>query len=146
MSSKTTSFQPRMSRKPPFTAEVQGIPAVKGESIPRRNIRHPQLLSLPQPGIETVFDIVQYSSRRYNDARALGSRKLIRKHKEIKKVKKVVDGQPKEVDKEWMYFEMSHYEYVSFKEHEATVLSIGAGFRNLGMTMQDRVHLFAATR
>ncbi|KAM3080026.1 long-chain fatty acid-CoA ligase [Clarireedia jacksonii] len=145
MSPNTTTLQPRMSRKPPFTAEVQGIPAVDGESIPRRNVRHPQLLSSPQPGIATVFDIVKHSSRQYGDARALGSRKLIQKHKEIKKVKKVVDGQPKEVDKEWTYFEMSHYEYISFKEYEVTVLSIGAGFRDIGMTKDNRVHLFAAT-
>ncbi|QSZ37564.1 hypothetical protein DSL72_008662 [Monilinia vaccinii-corymbosi] len=143
--SKTTTFSPRMSRKPPFTAEVQGICQVLGESIPRRNIRYPELLAGPEAGIETVFDIVQQSSRRFGDARALGSRKLIRKHNETKKVKKIIDGYPQEVDKVWTYFEMSGYEYLSFKEYEATVLSVGAGLRKLGLVKDDRVHLFATT-
>lgn len=143
---KNATFSPRMSRKPPFTAEVQGIPRVPGESIPRRNIRYPELLSQPELGIETVFDIVQQSSRRFGDARALGSRKLIKKHNETKKVKKIIDGQTQEVDKVWTYFEMSGYEYLSFKEYEATVLNVGAGLRKLGLVKDDRVHLFATTR
>ncbi|KAA8574813.1 hypothetical protein EYC84_004060 [Monilinia fructicola] len=143
--SKTTTFTPRMSRKPPFTAEVQGSSQVPGESIPRRNIRYPELLAGPEPGIETVFDIVQQSSRRFGDARALGSRKLVEKHNETKKVKKIIDGHTQEVDKVWTYFEMSGYEYLSFKDYEATVLSVGAGLRKLGLVKDDRVHLFATT-
>lgn len=143
---KATIFSPRMSRKPPFTAEVQGIPKVSGETIPRRNIRYPDLLSQPESGIETVFDIIQQSSRRFGDARALGSRKLIKKHEETKKIMKIINGQAQEVDKVWTYFEMSGYEYLSFKEYEATVLSVGAGLRKLGLVKDDRVHLFATTR
>ncbi|KAB8304223.1 hypothetical protein EYC80_003641 [Monilinia laxa] len=143
--SKTTTFTPRMSRKPPFTAEVQGSFQVPGESIPRRNIRYPELLEGPEAGIETVFDIVQQSSRRFGDARALGSRRLIKKHNETKRVKKIINGHTQEVDKVWTYFEMSGYEYLSFKEYEATVLSVGAGLRELGLVKDDRVHLFATT-
>ncbi|TGO25664.1 hypothetical protein BPAE_0075g00190 [Botrytis paeoniae] len=142
---KATVFSPRMSRKPPFTAEVQGIPQVSGETIPRRNVRYPDLLSQPELGIDTVFDIIQQSSRHFGDARALGSRKLIKKHEETKKIKKIINGQTQEVDKTWTYFEMSGYEYLSFKEYEATVLSVGAGLRKLGLVKDDRVHLFATT-
>lgn len=143
---KATIFSPRMSRKPPFTAEVQGIPQVSGETIPRRNIRYPDLLSQPESGIETVFDIIKQSSRRFGDARALGSRKLIKKHEETKKIMKIINGQTQEVNKVWTYFEMSGYEYLSFKEYEVEVLSVGAGLRKLGLVKDDRVHLFATTR
>ncbi|KAF7888042.1 uncharacterized protein EAF02_002583 [Botrytis sinoallii] len=76
MKTKSTSFSPRMSRKPPFTAEVQGIPQVSGETIPRRNVRYPDLLSQPESGIETVFDIIQQSSRRFGDCTSAGDRVL----------------------------------------------------------------------
>jgi len=49
------------------------------------------------------------------------------------------------VDKQWTYYELSPYEYMSFSEFEAMALSIGRGFRALGMKAEDRVHLFAAT-
>jgi long-chain acyl-CoA synthetase len=136
-----------MTRKPPFSVEVAGYSQVPGETIPRR---HPKasakLHSSPEEGIETVFDLVKCSAARFGNLRAVGSRKLIKKHYETKKVKKVVDGKTQEVDKMWTYFELSGYSYISFKEYETLVLQLGAGLANLGMKKQDRLHLFAATR
>ena len=136
-----------MTRRPPFTVEVSGYQQVEGETIPRRNARSAdKLRSTPEDGIYTIFDIVKHSAAKYGDARALGSRKLIKKHNEIKKVKKVVDGMVQEVDKNWTYFELSGYNYLSFKEYETLVLQMGAGLRKLGLVETDRVHMFASTR
>jgi long-chain acyl-CoA synthetase len=144
---KTAVLEPRMTRKPPFTVEVSGCAPVEGETIPRRNARCPdKLLSQPEDGISTLFDIVKHSASKYGDQRAVGSRKLIRKHREYKKVKKMVCGKLEEVDKKWTYFELSGYSYLSFKEYETLVLQLGAGFRKLGLVAPDRVHMFASTR
>jgi long-chain acyl-CoA synthetase len=144
---KKSAIEPRMTGKPPFSVEVAGYSQVPGETIPRR---HPKasakLWSSPEEGIETVFDIVKCSAVRFGNLKATGSRKLIKKHYETKKVKKVVDGKTQEVDKKWTYFEMSGYSYITFKEYETLVLQLGAGLANLGMKVQDRLHLFAATR
>jgi long-chain acyl-CoA synthetase len=60
MSLKTAVLEPRMSKKPPFTVEVAGCKPVGGETIPRRNARFPgKLLSQPEEGISTVFDLVK---------------------------------------------------------------------------------------
>lgn len=67
-------------------------------------------------------------------------------HQENKKVKKMVDGKLQEVDKQWSYYELSGYSYISFVEYEKMVLNVGSGLANLGMSKGDRVHLFAATR
>ncbi|KAG9249287.1 long-chain-fatty-acid-CoA ligase-like protein [Calycina marina] len=132
--------------RPPFTVEVKGLTPVQGETIPRRSSRSPEkLLTTPVEGIATVFDIVKYSAKKYGDAQALGSRRLLKMHNEVKKVKKVVDGVAQEVDKNWSYFELSGYSYISFKEHETIVLEIGSGLRKLGLKTQDRVHMFAST-
>jgi long-chain acyl-CoA synthetase len=71
---------------------------------------------------------------------------LIKTHKETKKVKKVIDGKEQEVDKEWTYYELTSYNYISFKEYETLWRQIGARFRLLGLIKDDRVHMFAATR
>jgi len=137
----------RMSRKPPFTVEVKDYVPVQGETIPRRNARTAdKLWTTPLEGISTIFDVVKFSARTYGDAQALGSRKLLKTHNEVKKVKKVIDGQLQEVDKNWTYFELGGYSYVSFKEYETIVLQIGAGLRKLGLSTQDKVHMFASTR
>lgn len=136
-----------MSKKPPFTVEVAGYESVEGETIPRRNARSPDtLLSQPEDGIATIFDIVKKSAEKYGDRKAVGTRKLIKTHNETKKVKKVIDGHVQEVEKQWTYFELSGYSYLTFKEYETIVLQMGAGLRKLGLVTNDRVHMFASTR
>jgi long-chain acyl-CoA synthetase len=147
MSAKTQALEARMTRSPPFTKEVPGCAPVDGETIPRRNAKsYEKLVTQPADGINTLFDIVRWSAKKYGDARAIGTRKLLKTHHEMTKVKKVIDGKVQEVDKNWSFFEMSGYSYLSFKEYETLVLQIGAGLRKLGLVERDRVHMFAATR
>lgn len=136
-----------MTRKPPFSVAASGFPDVKGETIPRRNVQYPdKLLSEPEEGIQTLFDIVKRGSVKFGDRKAIGSRKLLKTHHDTKKVKKVIDGQVQEIEKKWTYFELSGYSYMTFKEYETLTFQIGAGLRKLGLVKEDRVHMFAATR
>lgn len=133
--------------KPPFTIDSPGYEKVPGETIPRR---HPSakngLISRPHDDIHTVYDIVRRSARLYPNHRAVGSRKLIKLHKEMKKIQKNVDGQVKEVEKEWRFYELSEYSFLTFKEYETLVLQVGSGLRKLGLTPEHKLHLFGATR
>ena len=140
-------FQPKLVHKPPFSVEVPGSVAVKGETIPRR---HPLavngLRERPEEGVSTIYDIVKRSSQKFGNAKAMGARDVIKVHSETKKVTKIVDGQKKEVDKNWSFFELSEYKYLSYTEYEQLTLQIGSGLRALNMTKGDRVHIFAGTR
>lgn len=147
MSKKQQVFQPRFITSPPFSVEVPGYEQIQGETIPRR---HPaakdKLTDTPSDDVRTIFDILKRSADKFGNAKALGSRRLIKTHHETKKVKKTVDGVIKEVDKSWTYFELSEYNYISFVEYEKMALEVGAGLRKLGLVKGDRVHLFAGTR
>ena len=147
MASKNLALYPRITKKPPFSVEASGYDPVEGETIPRRNpAARDKLISTPEDGVATVFDILKRGSEKFGNAKALGTRRLIETHTEVKKVKKMVDGVEQEVDKKWTYLELSEYTYLSFIEYERMALQIGAGFRELGMNAGDRVHIFAATR
>ena len=147
MSKKTQQLQPRMSQNGPFTVEASGYEPIKGETIPRR---HPtskdKLITTPSKDITTIFDILKWSADKFGNAKALGSRRLVKTHHETKKVKKTIEGKTQEVNKDWSFFELSGYSYISFSEYERLVLQIGAGLRKLGMIKDDRLQLFAATR
>lgn len=136
-----------MTKKPPFTVERPGYTPVKGETIPRC---HPSakdgLVTRPSEDVGTIWDNVRRAADKFGNAKALGSRKLIKTHTENKKVKKVVDGQEKEVDKAWTYFELSGYHYMSYVEYEKQVRQCGSGLRHLGMEKDDKLHLFGGTR
>lgn len=139
-------LQPKMSRKGPFSVPVSGVEAPAGETVPRR---HPdavkELRSKPAPNITTTWELVKLSVEKFGNAKALGSRRLVQLHHETKKVKKMIDGEEREVDKKWTYFELSEYEYLSYNEYLELAKSLGSGFRKLGLTTGDRVHIFAAT-
>ena len=144
---KTATLEARMHRKGPFTVDVKDATAVPGETIPRRSAKAPDnLVTSPAEGISTIFDIVKYSAKTFGDREALGTRKLLKTHSEVKKVKKVIDGQVQEVDKNWTYFELSGFTHITFTQYEHLVLEIGAGLRHLGLRPEDRVHMFASTR
>ena len=133
--------------KPPFTIEAPGYEKVAGETIPRRHPRAKNgLLNRPADDVHTVFDIVRRSARVYPNHQAVGSRKLVKLHKEMKKVKKNVDGEVQEVEKEWQFFELTKYSFLTYKDYETLVLHIGSGLRKIGLTPDNKLHLFATTR
>lgn len=149
MTTYTYSLAPtplRKAQQPPYTVEAPGCSPVAGETIPRR---HPKaqhgLVERPAEGVNTTFDLLRRSADRYANEPAVGSRKLLHTHKEKKKVSKVVDGKTTEVDKEWTYYELSDYTYLTYGEYFVQVLSVAAGLRKLGLSPRDRLHIFATT-
>jgi long-chain acyl-CoA synthetase len=146
-SQHTAQLYPRTTKKPPFSVEAPGHEPVKGETIPRR---HPsskdKLPTRPAEDVGTIWDNLKRAAEKFGNAKAIGTRKLLKTHHEIKKIKKIVNGQETQVDKKWTYFELSEYTYMSFIEYEKLVLQCGSGLANLGLVRHDKMHLFGATR
>ncbi|KAH7112426.1 hypothetical protein EDB81DRAFT_923153 [Dactylonectria macrodidyma] len=103
------------------------------------------LVNRPVNDVHTVFDIVRRSARVYPNHRAFGSRKLVKLHKERRKVQKNVDGEIQELEKEWQLFELSKFSYLTYKEYEQLVLQVSYGLRKLGLTPKHKLHLFGTT-
>lgn len=137
------SIQLRHSKPPPYTVEARGYAKVLGETIPRR---HPkakdELILQPEPGVSTVYDILKRGRVNYGNLQAVGTRKHIKTHREVKKVSNSVG---ETVEKTWTYPELGPYEYMSFNEYEKQACELGAGLRKLGMKAGERLQIFAAT-
>lgn len=139
--------QPQMSKKPPFSVDASGYEKVAGETIPRRHpMAKDKLLVLPSDDVKTIYDNLKRAASKFGNAKAIGSRRIINTHVENKKVKKIVDGQEQEVDKKWTYFELSGFEYMSFIEYEKLALDLGSGLAGLGISKENKMHLYGATR
>lgn len=138
---------PKMHKKPPFSFEVTDVEKVPGETLPRRNIRCKDgLITQPDPSVRTIYDVVTYAVKKFGDAKCIGTRKVLKVHKETKMVKKVVNGVERDVPKEWSYFELSPYSFLTFVEFQAHISTLGAGLKKIGMETGDRIHLYGATR
>lgn len=133
--------------KAPFSVEVEGVEKKPNETIPRRNARFPkELQTRPFPEIGTIYDLVKRSAKLYPNHNCMGSRKIIKHHKETKKVDKVVDGEVQKVDKTWQYFELSGYSYFTYTEYVQLINELGSGLRALDLGADGKVHFFATTR
>jgi long-chain acyl-CoA synthetase len=138
--------QARATISGPVAVEAPGFSKTDGETIPRRNAKSPDALRAhPAEGVHTLYDVLRYSAKKFGNAKAVGSRKIIDVHTETKKIKKMVDGKEQMVDKNWQYFELSGYEYRTFNEFERLCLEIGSGLKHLGFGPADRLHIYAAT-
>lgn len=147
MATQNLHLQPRMTKKGPFTVEAPGYEAVPGETIPRRHpLAKDGLVKRISDDVSTTYENFRRSARVFGNSKAVGSRRLIKTHVENKKVKKIVDGVEKEVDKQWTYFEMSGYTYKTFLEYERLCLELGCGLRKLGVEQGGKIHLYGATR
>jgi long-chain acyl-CoA synthetase len=138
--------QAQATRTGPYTCEAADAQPVEGETIPRRNLVSKDGLQMtPSPEVKTMFDVLRHASNKFGNAKAVGSRKIVNKITETKKIKKMVDGKEQEVDKNWEYFELSSYTFKSFVEFEKMALAAGSALQKLGLKPEDRMHLFAAT-
>lgn len=146
MSQQRAPLYPRITKKPPFSMDSPGYEPVKGETLPRRSLLAKDgLYTTPHPDIQTTFDNIKYCAKKHGNKHAMGTRPLVRTHVETKKVKKLVEGVEQEVDKDWTYFELGRYEFITYLEYEALALQLGAGLRKLGHEKDSRVHLYSAT-
>lgn len=148
MADYTTGIMPLTPvHKPPYSIEAPGYEKVEGETIPRRHPRARNgLLNRPAEDVTTVFDLVKRSARLYPNHNAVGDRSLVKLHKEKKMIKKNVDGQVQEVEKEWQFFELSKFSFLTYKQYEQRILQLGAGLRKLGLDSEHKLHLFGTTR
>ena len=133
-----------------FSVEGLEHDPIAGETRPRRNhkVCTGKLLSTPENGVNTIFDIVVRGVQRFGDAPALGTRPILGSHVEVRKVENRNNGSEESADqqKRWSTFERGPYSWMSFKDYGMLVHHVGAGYRKLGMERGDKVHIYAATR
>ncbi|KAH0267600.1 putative AMP-binding enzyme, partial [Aureobasidium melanogenum] len=137
------SLQPRIVKSGPSTVEVEGVEKVDGETIPRRHpVAKDRLHERLEPEVRTIFDILRQAARTHGHAHALGSRRVLDTHTEIKKTK---DKEGKPIEKQWTYYELSDYSYLSYVQFEQRALLAGMAMRSLGLSRNDRIKIYGAT-
>lgn len=96
----------------------------------------------------TVYEFIkECADLNGHDKLCMGSRDMLDIHYEKKKVKKLIQGKLVDVEKEWMYYEMSSYDYITFGQLIEKIHTIGRGLRSIGLQPSDtdRMMIFAST-
>lgn len=131
-----------------FSVEVSE--AKKGETPIRRNIgAKDKLWNTPEniKEIDTVYALLQWAVKQYGKKDAMGWRNFVDIHEEEREVTKKIDGKDQKVKKNWQYFELSPYQYISYNQLNSIVSDLGAGFIHMGLkpSGEERLHIFAQT-
>jgi long-chain acyl-CoA synthetase len=134
---------PRSLKPGPYTVEADDAVKVDGETLPRRHPSAKSGLRIElEPGITTVYDVLVQGAVKYGQRPAIGFRRVIDKHTEAKRATNRL-GQ--RVDKEWSYYELSDYEYISYDQFKQNALTAGSALRKLGLQKHDHVQVYATT-
>ncbi|EDO15940.1 hypothetical protein Kpol_480p27 [Vanderwaltozyma polyspora DSM 70294] len=131
-----------------FTVE-SGKAANIHETAPRRSIEAKDGLYYRPKGMEcsTVYEFAIERFNQLAERNALGWRDVIDIHKETKSIKRKINGEFKNVDKTWLFYELSSYKYTTYSELIDVMHHIGAGLREIGLTHDndDKLHIYAST-
>lgn len=125
-------------------------PERPGETAPRRNARLKDLTAIKRPvgyKANTVYEFILEAFNNGGDRNAIGYRDILEVHKEKKNVKKIVDGEEQEVEKTWLYYELSDYKYETYKQLNKYIHDYGRGLIQLGLKPngENKLHIFAST-
>lgn len=124
--------------------------AKPGETAPRRNYKVKDGAVIKPPGYKcsTVFEFFNETVQNHGkDKLCQGWRDLIDIHSETKQVTKLINGEKKTVDKNWLFYEKSDYKYITFGQLQSLIQFYGKGLINIGLNHSnvDKLHIFAAT-
>ncbi|KAF9926894.1 long-chain fatty acid-CoA ligase [Linnemannia zychae] len=103
------------------------------------------LLEKPMPPYydikgDSMAHLFEYMANKFEDKDALGWRDVIKIHKVEKQ-----SATPGEKPKTWITYELSDYNWMSYRKAKTYVDRIGLGIKNFGINKGDDVMIFAST-
>jgi long-chain acyl-CoA synthetase len=124
--------------------------ARKGETAPRVNARLKNKEPIKRPvgyKCNTVYEFLLEAFEKGGNRHCMAHRDVLDIHQEKKMVKKLVDGEEVQVEKTWLYYELSDYKYETFKEVIDLAHEYGRGLVKMGLEpgSTDKLHIFAST-
>ncbi|KAI8612947.1 long-chain-fatty-acid-CoA-ligase [Chytriomyces sp. MP71] len=106
-----------------------------------------RLSTTPETGINTLYDlIVRKGFTERPSKEILGQRRIVRTVEEQKEVtKKLPGGGLVTETKTWKYFELSGFEWLTWKQIKSLTHAYASGYRALGLRPGDKLTIYADT-
>ncbi|GMM51809.1 long-chain fatty acid-CoA ligase [Starmerella bacillaris] len=96
--------------------------------------------------VTTLHELAAEGSKRHAKHNFIGQRKFVKMHKEVTQITKKIDGQDTKIEKEWQFYELGPYEWLTFSQAEKIRLQIGFALLKLGFEPhKDMFHIYAKT-
>ncbi|CDO95941.1 unnamed protein product [Kluyveromyces dobzhanskii CBS 2104] len=126
-----------------------GPAANEHETAPRRNAAAKKAPVTRPAGMKcsTIYEYAVECFEKNADRKCMGWRDIVDVHREKKSVTKKVDGKDTQVEKEWLFYELTSYKYNTYRELNELVHDYGRGLVKVGLkpASEDKMHIFAST-
>jgi len=135
-----------LARLHPAPCPQVGPPVPQGQSRPRRSHKTAdKLYTAPNSETRVLADVLARTIRNKPDGLALGWRDTIKVHREMRDVKKVVDGDEVTEQKEWTTYELSDYRFQTYAELGTLVEQVAAGLVKMGHSSATIFNIYGST-
>ncbi|RLV90544.1 Long-chain-fatty-acid--CoA ligase 1 [Spathaspora sp. JA1] len=131
---------------PPLTVPVGE--ALPGETAPRRKYanREAPVIRPYDSKATTIPGLLDECFARNGNKKSFCWRNLKEIHTEKKEVTKIINGEATKVEKEWLFYEMSDYQHISYADLKKLIHVYSKGLLELGLkTKEDKVMIFHGT-
>ncbi|KAJ2862335.1 long-chain fatty acid-CoA ligase [Coemansia aciculifera] len=98
-----------------------------------------------QPDITNIYAALLRGRDTKPDYKSLGKRDVLGTVTEEKTVQHKVDGKLEQTTKEWSFFKLSEYKWMSYAQVYEYTKNLGAGYLKLGLKPKSRVLIYAPT-
>ncbi|PWA00690.1 hypothetical protein BB558_000134 [Smittium angustum] len=128
-----------------WTVETQKSNKPTEDAIRRSVLAGINLTEKTKSGSETIFDLFEKASKKYDTKNLFGKRETLQEIIKLKEITKIIDGKPAKKEKEWKYYKLGPYKWMTFMESFEQVCILGSGLANLKLSKGDRVMIFSHT-
>ncbi|PKI82768.1 long-chain-fatty-acid--CoA ligase [Malassezia vespertilionis] len=123
---------------------VNGADGTEGQI--RRSFLQPEaLLERPAEGVNTMVDLLHYATKKHGNTCKIGTREIVREHKDQKVVRKKVGDKEVEETKTWTFYELTPFHYTTLNQFAENVKKFAKGLGALGFDSSKRFNIFAST-
>ncbi|KAJ2802542.1 long-chain fatty acid-CoA ligase, partial [Coemansia furcata] len=123
------------------------LPSARIDKTPTRRFHTTadRVVDRAQPDITNIYAGLLRGRDARPDYKSLGKRDVLGTVTEEKTVQHKVDGKLEQTTKEWSYFKLSEYKWMSYAQVYEFTKNLGAGYVNLGLKPKSRVLIYAPT-
>ncbi|KAJ2384170.1 long-chain fatty acid-CoA ligase, partial [Coemansia sp. RSA 2559] len=104
-----------------------------------------EIVDCADHGITDIYSALLHANKTRPDNDILGKRDVIGIVTENKTVQHKVNGKMESQNKQWSYFKLGEYKWMTYSQMADYTKDLGAGFRKLGLESKGRVLIYAPT-
>ncbi|KAJ2495521.1 long-chain fatty acid-CoA ligase, partial [Coemansia sp. RSA 2052] len=98
-----------------------------------------------QPNITNIYGALLRGRDAKPDVKTLGKRDVLGTVTEEKTIQHKVDGKMEQTTKEWSFFKLGEYKWMTYAQVYEYTKNLGAGYLELGLKPNSRVLIYAPT-